>query len=168
MEGPGDRRLRKISLAGWPWSYSSVGGGFICWGWSGGLAARSATRQLRRRSPRHEQEVKENVLARPGADARRVRPLSFALALSLPPFQQPLFLQLAAAPIPLPIHHLYTYPSGPASAILRLHLRRLHARLCNIHSTILFAYIENCRLTYPGVVTSVHPAFRCAGTRARA
>lgn len=60
-------------------SYSLSGGWFICW--TGGLVGCTATRQLRRRSTSHEQEVKENVLARPAADAREPS-LSLSLSLS--------------------------------------------------------------------------------------
>lgn len=108
----------------------------------------TATRQLRRRSTSHEQEVKENVLARPAADARESS-LSLSLSLSFShTLRQPLSLfrltaslarslaslhfSLASIPvsIPLSIHVSSTDPSSARSPD--------YTRLCNIQPTILY------------------------------
>lgn len=123
-------------------------------GWVSCLHGNTAIRQLRRRSPRHEQEVKENVLARPAADARESS-LSLSLCFSFPLLHQPLFLfrwpvrslrhaSRSLLPIPLSIAlpillsiPIYTHRIHPAFPILRpqVYTFASYTRLCNMRST---------------------------------
>ena len=83
------KRYARFRSPGWLLSsYSSASGCFICRSGRVGLVAwpRTATRRYGNcedGSPRHEQEVKENVLARPAADARQLPSLSLSLSLFL-------------------------------------------------------------------------------------
>lgn len=111
-----------------------------------GLVGWLAARQLRRRSTSHEQEVKENVLARPAADARESSlSLSLSLSFSLtasstslplsPHWRLVRFVTLLARSIPVSIplstHHVSsTDPSSARSPD--------YTRLCNVHPTILY------------------------------
>ena len=90
------KRYARFRSPGWLLSsYSSASGCFICRSGRVGLVAwpRTATRRYGNcedGSPRHEQEVKENVLARPAADARQLPSLSLSPCFSFhPPRQSP-------------------------------------------------------------------------------